>query len=116
MLNTVEIEKLQYDYKPGTRIQYSESGTFDKQEQIQKGTVEFVDDFGVVFVGWDNGSRSAIDPNKGEFKKLSVDDQILEAEAVRNEQIANKHRKRDRNAHNKHDRKAHKENDNMERD
>lgn len=90
-----EVLKIQQEYLPGTRIQIEETASADKGLQPgDKGTVELVDDAGYVFVEWDNGTNSAIHPQKDRIKRLCIDDQIQEAEDKKAELIANKQRNR----------------------
>ena len=89
-----EVAKIQAQYLPGTRVQVENADQGNGLQSGDKGTVELVDDAGYVFIEWDNGTNSTIDPRKDKIKRLCIDDQIQEAEDKKAELIANKQRNR----------------------
>lgn len=93
-----QISELQKAYLPGTRIQLEEmKDPYSKLQSGDKGTVEFIDSAGQIHVRWDNGEGLALIPEADKFKRLSIDDQIIEAETQKEELIAEKQRNRGRN-------------------
>ena len=101
------INKLKHDYRPSTRVQLDSDGISEANLGIgSKGTVERVDDSGQIFVRWDNGENTAIDPKNVSIKYLSIDDQIKEADMQKAEIIANKQRQRDKSRTDNYDRDA----------
>lgn len=96
--NNYENERLRqrYDSLPGTRVQLQDSLNDGNIPAGTKGTIARLDQDGRVVVDWDNGCSSTIDPCDDVYKRLSINDQILEAEVKKEEIIANKQRKRGR--------------------
>ena len=91
-----DVLKLQQRYLPGTRVQLSSLDSANNDLHIgDKGTIKFVDDSGKIIIEWDNGINATIDTQKDNIKRLSIDEQILEAENTKAEIIAYKQRKRD---------------------
>lgn len=89
-----EILALRKAYLPGTRIQKDLPNA--SEGEFEKGTVEFVDEKGQLHVRMDSGEDAVLTPCTDDFKKLNIDEQIQEADAIKEAQIADKRRKRDR--------------------
>ena len=59
-------------YPPGTRVYLNNmDDPYAPVPADTKGTVDFVDDIGSLFVTWDNGRRLALVPGVDSFRKLT---------------------------------------------
>lgn len=56
MFKEYEIKRLKDKYKKGTRVKLLFMEDSQAVPSGTKGTVNFVDDMGTIFVDWDNGS------------------------------------------------------------
>lgn len=60
-MNRCEVFELKKKYKKGTRVVlHSMSDDPNPIPKGTKGTVEFVDDIGGIFVNWDNGRKLSL--------------------------------------------------------
>lgn len=74
-----QARRYQSMYPEGTRIMLlSMDDPYAKIPSGTRGTVDFVDDIGTVFVNWDNGSHLGVVPGEDSFRKLTQEE--LEAE------------------------------------
>lgn len=65
-LDTQLISSVVGKFKPGSRIRLiSKNNTYIPS--LTEGTVDFVDDIGQIFVEWDNGIKSSLNPLKDNF-------------------------------------------------
>ncbi len=65
-LDTQLISSVVGKFKPGSRIRLiSKNNTY--VPSLAEGTVDFVDDIGQIFVEWDNGIKSSLNPLKDNF-------------------------------------------------
>lgn len=77
-LTKEEIKKIKEKYIKGKRIELIKMN--DETTPVPphtKGTVDFVDDLGTIFVRWDNGSRLGLIVGKDEFKIVEDINEIL---------------------------------------
>lgn len=51
-----QVKRLKEKYKKGVRVKLINMDDFQSVPQGTKGTIDFVDDIGTIFVNWDNGS------------------------------------------------------------
>lgn len=98
IVNTNDLLKIKKAYLPGTRIQMqppndSEADSEASSEPCDKGTVGQVDEDGQIHITLDNGEKVIV--TQDTLKRLSIDDQILEAEVVRNKQFVDKNHNRE---------------------
>ena len=96
-MNTDQLLGLRKAFLPGSRVQFGvPSDSEDRSEPYEKGTVNYVDDSGQLHITTDRGEEVVVDRGEFDLKHLSVDDQILEAEAIRTEQLKGNQRTRNR--------------------
>lgn len=89
-----ELLKVEKSYLPGTRVEVSK-GSEGEDSEPMKGTVEFVDNEALVHIVLDDGQEITVNANETDLRRLSIDDQILEAETIKNELLASKQHGRD---------------------
>ena len=68
MFKEYEIKRLKEKYKKGTRVRLISMEDSQAVPSGTKGTVDFVDDIGSIFVNWDNGSGLALIHGVDEFE------------------------------------------------
>lgn len=68
MFKEYEIKRLKEKYKKGTRVRLISMEDSQAVPSGTKGTVDFVDDIGSIFVNWDNGSGLALIYGVDEFE------------------------------------------------
>lgn len=78
-MNENQINSIKRAYPPGTRVQLDHMS--DDPHPIQsgtKGTVDFTDDAGTVFVTFDNGRQLGICPEVDRFHKITEHRESIE--------------------------------------
>lgn len=66
-----QLERLKKEYPTGTRVELvNMNDAYTKLVPGDKGTVEFIDDMGTIFVRWDNGSSLGVVWGEDEIKKI----------------------------------------------
>lgn len=66
------VDRVKEQYPKGTRIALvSMDDPYSKLQPGDKGTVEFVDDIGTIFVSWDNGSGLGLAYGEDSCRKLT---------------------------------------------
>lgn len=71
---TREAGKIKAKYPEGTRIELEQMEDSQAIESGTRGTVDFVDDIGQIFMKWDNGRRLALVPNEDKFRILTKEE------------------------------------------
>ena len=62
-------------YPEGTRIELiNMNDPFSPVAKGMRGTVDFIDDAGQIFMKWDNGRRLALVPNEDKFRILTKEE------------------------------------------
>lgn len=65
-LDTQLISSVIGKFKPGSRIRLISKNNAHVPS-MSEGTVDFIDDIGQIFVKWDNGIKSSLNPQKDKF-------------------------------------------------
>lgn len=68
MMDMLKLARLREYYKAGMRIALIEMDDAYAVPSGTKGTIDFIDDAGTIFVSWDNGSRLGLVYGVDKFK------------------------------------------------